>query len=58
MIEDLPSYSSVPVTNENKLYLCHDMKGGYKEDVFFDHNIVGNSKIQNMAYRTLHLEQS
>lgn len=34
------------------------MKGGYKEDIFFDHNIVPNELIENQAYRSLHLEQS
>lgn len=34
------------------------MKGGYKEDLFFDHNIAPNGDEEHMAYRCLHLEQS
>lgn len=33
-------YSSIPFTKENKLYLCHDMKGGYKEDTNFDNTLT------------------
>jgi hypothetical protein len=29
-INKLPPYSAIPFTKDNKLFLCHDMKGGYK----------------------------
>ena len=29
----LPKYKSIESDKENKIYFCHDMKGGYKEDI-------------------------
>jgi hypothetical protein len=42
-IAELPEHVSRPSGDENKLFICHDMKGGYVEDLHFGNNIVPNS---------------
>jgi mannosyl-glycoprotein endo-beta-N-acetylglucosaminidase len=63
MIGALPLHEAPPQENETKLYICHDMQGGYQQDLFLDHNspsvVAGKSPAKGqMAYRCLHLEQS
>lgn len=58
LISTLPAHISPAFEKESKLYICHDMKGGYIEDTNFDCNTVENNKNENLEYRSLHLEQA
>lgn len=55
LLTALPPHSVPVADSEGRLYLCHDMKGGYKEDLFSDHNSIATDMLMSIAYRPLHL---